>query len=457
MESSPVPPSLPVAASGRQPAWRRTGMILALLAIVSAVMLVLAGDPKERSLSGETSVTPNPVLNMMLRYGFGLRRMLTEVNHWDDKAKAEIETALDSMAKQPVDQFRVEVARGFLNSHWPDPEAMKKIADTAPGLHRDMEVLTEIQQKGRDTTKADWEWFLARHGWIAKAALAQALPASEPEWAALESDATKTTVVMVLAVMGAVAALIGGLVLLVFACVRWGQGKLTAAMERPPAAWGGVLLEGFAIYLCGWTLVPAALHLVLPGTSRWVFLGVAALITPLALLWPLWRGMDRKTWRETIGFHTGKGVWKEMGAGVLGWIAATPVIAVGLWIAQWIAKKTHADMTHPIIEPLTTPGAFQAVAVLLAVVWAPLAEESMFRGLLFPGLSAGLRWVMGALIGAFVFAVIHPQGWAAVPAIMAIALGASMLKLVRGSLIAPMTLHALNNGTLVAMLILCAG
>jgi membrane protease YdiL (CAAX protease family) len=146
-----------------------------------------------------------------------------------------------------------------------------------------------------------------------------------------------------------------------------------------------------------------------------------------------------------------------MGAGVLGWIAATPVIAVGLWIAQWIAKKTHADMTHPIIEPLTTPGAFQAVAVLLAVVWAPLAEESMFRGLLFPGLSASLRWVMGALIGAFVFAVIHPQGWAAVPAIMAIALGASMLKLVRGSLIAPMTLHALNNGTLVAMLILCAG
>jgi membrane protease YdiL (CAAX protease family) len=228
-------------------------------------------------------------------------------------------------------------------------------------------------------------------------------------------------------------------------------------MERPPEAWGGVLLEGFAIYLCGWTLLPAGLHVILPETSRWLLLGAAALTTPVAFLWPLWRGMDRKTWRETIGFHTGKGVWREVGAGVLGWIAATPVIAVGLWAAQWIAQRTHADMTHPIIGPLTTPGMFQVVAVVLAVVWAPLAEESMFRGLLFPGLAAKVRWVMGALIGAFVFAVIHPQGWAAVPAIMAIALAASVLRLVRGSLIAPMTLHAMNNGTLVAMLILCAG
>jgi membrane protease YdiL (CAAX protease family) len=432
-------------------------MILALLAIASAGTQVLVGDPQARSLSGENRVTPNPVLNMMARYGFGLRRLLTEVNHWDDKTKAEIETALDSMTRQPVDQFRVEVVRGFLNSRPPNPNAMQKIETAAPWLHRDMEVLAEVQQMGRETPAADWEWFLARHGWIAKAAHAQALPASDPAWKALEADAMRTTVVMVLALMAMAVALMGGLVLLVVAFIRWQQGKLVAAMERPPEAWGGVLLEAFAIYLCGWTLVPAALHLALPGTSRWVLLGVAALVTPVALLWPLWRGLDRKAWRETIGLHTGKGVWKEIGAGILGWIAATPIIAVGLWAAQWIAQKTHADMTHPIIEPLTTPGAFQIAAVLLAVVWAPLAEESMFRGLLFPGLAARLRWVMGALIGAFIFAVIHPQGWAAVPAIMAIALAASMLRLVRGSLIAPMALHAMNNGTLVAMLILCAG
>ena len=457
MESPSVPPSLPVAATGREPSWRRTGTILALLAIVSAVALVLLVDPKERSLTGESSVTPNPVLNMMARYGFGLRRMLTEVNHWDDKTKSEIESALNSMAQHPVDQFRVEVVRGFLDNRRPDPKVMEGIEKAAPQLHRDIEVLTELQQKGRETPASDWEWFLARHGWVAKAAQAQALPASEPEWAALESDATRTTVAMIVAFMALAFALMGGLVLLIFACIRWHQGKLAAAMERPPEAWGGVLLEGFAIYLCGWTLVPAGLHLILPGTSRWVLLAFAALITPLALVWPLWRGLDRRTWRDIVGLHTGKGVWKEVGAGVLGWIAATPVIAVGLWAAQWIAKKTHADMTHPIIEPLTTPGVSQIAAVLLAVVWAPLAEESMFRGLLFPGFSAKLRWVMGAIIGAFIFAVIHPQGWAAVPAIMMIALAASMLRVVRGSLIAPMTLHAMNNGTLVAMLIMCAG
>ena len=56
-------------------------------------------------------------------------------------------------------------------------------------------------------------------------------------------------------------------------------------------------------------------------------------------------------------------------------------------------------------------------------------------------------------MGAFIFAVIHPQGWAGVPPIMALALTLSALRLTRGSLIAPMTAHALNNGLVTLLLI----
>ena len=78
----------------------------------------------------------------------------------------------------------------------------------------------------------------------------------------------------------------------------------------------------------------------------------------------------------------------------------------------------------------------------------------MFRGLLFPGLAAWWRWLPGALLSAFVFAVIHPQGWAGVPSIMALACTFSFLRLWRKSLIAPMTAHALNNGMMCMAMIL---
>jgi membrane protease YdiL (CAAX protease family) len=50
--------------------------------------------------------------------------------------------------------------------------------------------------------------------------------------------------------------------------------------------------------------------------------------------------------------------------------------------------------------------------------------------------------------------VIHPQGWAGVPAIMALAATFSFLRMWRQSLIAPMTAHALNNGIMCAMMLL---
>jgi membrane protease YdiL (CAAX protease family) len=74
--------------------------------------------------------------------------------------------------------------------------------------------------------------------------------------------------------------------------------------------------------------------------------------------------------------------------------------------------------------------------------------------MLFPGLSAMMRWLLGGVVGAFIFAAIHPQGWLAVPALMSIALAATALRVMRGSLIAPMTLHAINNGVIVLLLIM---
>ena len=60
------------------------------------------------------------------------------------------------------------------------------------------------------------------------------------------------------------------------------------------------------------------------------------------------------------------------------------------------------------------------------------------------------------MVVSFLFAAPHPQGLIAAPLLMALAFGFTAAREWRGSLIPSMTVHALHNGALMAMLILAA-
>ena len=92
---------------------------------------------------------------------------------------------------------------------------------------------------------------------------------------------------------------------------------------------------------------------------------------------------------------------------------------------------------------------------------APLVEETMFRGVLYRHLrDATWRWpplvsiALAAGLNSFIFAAIHPQGLMAVPLLTALALGFSMARQWRGSLMAPMMMHAMHNGMVTSLLVL---
>ena len=99
--------------------------------------------------------------------------------------------------------------------------------------------------------------------------------------------------------------------------------------------------------------------------------------------------------------------------------------------------------------------------LLLAGVVAPIVEETMFRGVLYRHLrEASMRFgkalsvlVSGAVV-SFVFAVIHPQGIFAVPVLMALAFGFSLIREWRGTLLPCMVAHGLNNGLVTLTMIL---
>jgi membrane protease YdiL (CAAX protease family) len=169
------------------------------------------------------------------------------------------------------------------------------------------------------------------------------------------------------------------------------------------------------------------------------------LIIPVVMFWFFRNGASSVEQRNALGWHSGKGVLREIGAGIAGYLAGIVVMIAGFLVTYLLVKRTGISPEHPLIHILQ--GNIWHVLGLYALVsvFAPLMEETMFRGALFHHLRGRWGWAISAPIVAFIFAVIHPQGWVAVPVLGSIAIVLAALREWRGSLIAPMVAHACNN------------
>ena len=218
----------------------------------------------------------------------------------------------------------------------------------------------------------------------------------------------------------------------------------------------GPFLEAFALYLCGQIALSIAITLIFKRGGlelEWVML----LLLPVAFFWPLWRGVSWSELRRGLGWHRGRGVFREIGAGLAGYVGVLPIFAVGILLTLLLNRLAHSTATHPIQEQIGE-GFWNHVQVYaLACVWAPIVEETMFRGALFHHLRQRWGWAASAGLVALLFAAIHPQGWTAIPALGSLAVGFAALREWRGSIIAPITAHALNNFIVSTVMILVMG
>jgi membrane protease YdiL (CAAX protease family) len=191
-------------------------------------------------------------------------------------------------------------------------------------------------------------------------------------------------------------------------------------------------------------------------------------LQPLVLPALLWAGLRGSTWqmlRDDLGLRQGQGVARELGAGVLGYLAKLPLSALALVVTVSLMalvgmNAQAAAALHPSVQVLQSgSGVERAVIWVAAVVLAPVCEELVFRGLLWRhlrSLSGRLAWlsrpVPTALASGLIFASLHPQGALAVPALLVEGFALAMVRDWRGSLIAPITVHVLQNGVLMAFL-----
>jgi membrane protease YdiL (CAAX protease family) len=215
-------------------------------------------------------------------------------------------------------------------------------------------------------------------------------------------------------------------------------------------------LEAFALYLASHIVLSLLVHFVFKTSSlalNWLMVPVL----PVLVLWPAWRGVKWSDVRRGLGLHTGKGVLWEAGAGVLGYVAGLPVFVTGVLLTGLLTRIGDAAPSHPLQFEVGKSWLTNLHLYLLACAWAPLTEELMFRGSLFHHLRRRWNWVISAGVVSLIFAAIHPQGWAAIPALGSLALVFAAVREWRGSLVAPMVGHFIQNFVVTTVMILMMG
>lgn len=499
------PPFEPQPGDSLQPAedWRtvkarrRGHAIIAWIGIVlaCAVAVLMQRAPAEPSTSADGD-DPMGVVLMKIQ-----ARHLVASGQWlKDDRKALYEQAQDLLnvgsvgqrqrfvilaaelagteeARRVLMELEAELAEPPLGD---PPELSEAQTDIQALLH----VMYGVKARGDESDPASdrltddqRDLLVQRLGWFGRLALAPREAQMQADRKAMLAPAYRVSLVLLVAVALGVLVGFAGSVGLVVTGVLMVVGKVRSGVVSG-AGPHAIYAETFAIWMVVFFGLQAVAGLVAasPGMqAHHLALAAAAVFVSLGvLLWPVLRGISWRQIRTDIGWTLGRQPVLEPVFGVAGYAMVLPLLAAGVVIVFVLMMIQTAlagpvptfapagGPAHPIITELAQGHWWAKVQVLfVAVVAAPIVEETMFRGVLYRHLrdaSARMGIVLSILlstfINTFVFAVIHPQGWVAMPALMALACGFTLMREWRGTVVPSMIIHAINNAVVMTFLIL---
>ena len=284
---------------------------------------------------------------------------------------------------------------------------------------------------------------IQRQDYFARVALSFGVPSNVEPRKSIESGARRAVIALGFVGVLLLMLLIGAVGSFILAVVLRVKGKLHRMYVPNPSA-NTAFLEGFAIYFSLYVIGLVLLRIFFALTSlQWEWL--AWMIIPIVTGWLSLRGVTGDERRDALGWHKGEGVFREIAAGIGGYLAGIVVMIVGFILTYVLIARSGISPEHPLVHILQGDRWHVLGLYALVSVFAPVIEETMFRGALFHHLRRRWGWAITAPIVSFIFAIIHPQGWVAVPVLGSIAVVLAALREWRGSLIAPMVAHAFNN------------
>lgn len=414
---------------------------------------------------GQIIKPPRPILIFLSRYAVGLNR-LSSVASPHPTVPQQLIDQLEDAAISSVDQLYVAIVEAELIGKDVAVRRIEAVLESLPPAAvytrtSGNGLLDLYRDKPEPARSASGDYLVKFHGWFGQLALSHGLSADHPDRIAAMMPAYRTIAALLLAVFIVAGAGVVGLVLLIVGLIMFANGKLRAGFATTAtdaSVWAGsrtALLEVFVLFLIvlvAMSTFAGVLNMITGIDLAWLLLW----LVPLALFWARVRGMSMPEIRTAVGLHRGAGFVREACAGVAGLLAGLPLVAVGIGLTLLLTLvfKTETP-SHPIADEMVT-GSLWRVAQLyiLGCVWAPLVEEAFFRGALYAHLRQRWRPIIAAGIVAFIFALVHPQGVAGVPALMSLAMVFALIREWRSSIIAPAVAHACNNAFVITLIVL---
>jgi len=167
-----------------------------------------------------------------------------------------------------------------------------------------------------------------------------------------------------------------------------------------------------------------------------ILLYVAAILAILTLA--RWKG--RRAWRELLAWWP----WTIRKAGRTYWIIAAITLVYSL-IANVLLAHFYPASKQWFVIPKHDP-ATAAVLFVLAAVFAPIAEELLFRGWIFTSLRAQFGFIVALLVSSLTFALAHNEETHLYAlAVFPIGLGLGFMREKSQSVKATITFHAIFN------------
>lgn len=377
--------------------------------------------------------------------------------------------ALDRLASVGQEQRELlNEARNRLAAEPPeesDREALEQSIAQYEKVLLDVDHVSAIYRgEGEGLTPEQRERLVTRYDYFGRLANTYALDDTDPARAPLLSGGGAIIAVLLLIALLILVVFITGLVLLLLGVIKLSSGRMVMRFE-PPAPGGSVFLEVYALFVAGFLVMTVGATAL--SSKDEALASLLSLVVQWSLLlvpfWPLLRGMKGPAFRQAIGLHRGRGLVREIGAGITAYIASVPVFFFGVLLTvviMFIAESIRVASgqgpgpvpENPVIDIVSQADPVVLFLIfLLATVWAPLTEELVFRGALYRWFRGRLVWPLSAFLVGLLFAFMHSYGPLMVSPLVALGFMFSFMREWRGSIIACMTAHFIHNFSVFAI------
>lgn len=447
--------------------------VIVLMAIVVTLNQLPEKEPAKAGPAAAKAVEPPEVGDQ-----FALAaKFIVKLSHaWsiDAASRQRFVASLDDSAQTDADKVRVAIVAANLIDPQAGIDRLDKIPDLTGPLAEDAQDVKASFESDTPPSASVENRLVEHHGWFGKLAATRTLPDTDPKRAAVLAGANRILLLLIAFTAVLFVGGLGGLVAFVWMLVLLGGGRIRPRFVAP-APGGSAFIETVPIFILAFLLLHLGLGLLAHAKSvngeppDWLmpFQLCAQWSLIVIPLWPLVRGMKWTDFRTRLGWHSGQGVFREIGAGIAAYFASLPLLVVmaAITIAIMMVKAAIYERMHPgkhaappsnHIAELIGNGS-PAVLVLLfvlATLWAPIVEEAIFRGSMYRQLRSRLGMLAAAVLSALTFGLMHGYPLLLLGPVICLGFVFALMREWRGSLIPSMTAHFLHNATVLSLAIL---